>query len=216
MIYNYKSTNTDALKYLWQFSNVEQEAVAAITELLRVTQTCLSVQGTHADPFKGAFTDVGPLLWATAAASSRTFRVGVCGGEEAEEALIPLIDLINHSFDANCVLHLLNASSGAVAVTALRHIRAGESVRLNYGNMSSDAFLLRYGFVPDDNPHDRLVLPAGALSYALQESIESFQRALALNETEDFLSASEAALLSATQLRLLQVSSKLGTTLVIN
>jgi len=42
-------------------------------------------------------------------------------------------------------------------------------------------------------------------SYALQASVESFQRALALKETDDFLSASEAKELSATQLQLLQV-----------
>jgi hypothetical protein len=89
LIRNYKSTNTDALKYMWQFANVEQEAVAAITELLRVTQKCLSVQDTHADPFKGAFTDVGPLLWATAAASSRAFRVGGGGGRRQKSRFFP-------------------------------------------------------------------------------------------------------------------------------
>ena len=86
-----------------------------------------------------------------------------------------------------------------VAVRAKEDICAGTSLRLRYGELSNEELLLRYGFVLYDNPVDRLTLPPGALAYALQASVESFQRALALNETQDFLSEADAKKLSSAQ-----------------
>ena len=116
-----------------QFSNVEQQAVAAITELLHLTQRCLSIHDTAADPFMGAAIDIGALLWATASASSRAVEA-----DAEDERLIPIVDLINHSFDANCLLeHAAEvAGHGALAVTARKDIGVGESLRLSYGDVS--------------------------------------------------------------------------------
>ncbi len=96
-----------------------------------------------------------------------------------------------------------------VAVRARVDIAAGTSLRLRYGELSNEQLLLRYGFVLDDNPADRLALPAGALAYALQASVESFQRALALNEAQDFLCEADAKKLAALQVVLRSLSRRL-------
>jgi hypothetical protein len=181
-----------------QFAPVEQEAVARIQELLRITQ---SLDGGAVSPFEGADVDFEQVLWAYGTASSRALRPHSLPGGHVH-ALVPLVDLINHSFDANC--RLVDEGGGAVGLRAARPLVKGECLRLCYGPFPNDKLLLDYGFSDEENPHDFVRLPAGALSYALQESVANFQRALALNETEDFLSEAEARELSAAQLLLLQ------------
>ena len=188
-----------------QFSHVEQQAVARVKEILRVTQICQSCTGSD-HPVDGI--DIEQVLWAHATASSRALRL-----EGMHEALVPMIDLINHSFDANC--RLGDEGARGVGVRAVRNLNAGESLRLNYGDLPNDDLVLDYGFVVEENPHDFVRLPAGALSYALQESVASFQRVLALEETEDFLSEDEARALSAAQLRLLHASGLSNVTNII-
>lgn len=108
-----------------QFSNVERQAVARITELLRITQACLSLADTPHDPFNGTAIGVNELLWASAAASSRALRLPGRGGQL--EALVPVVDFVNHAFDANCCLQeaFEEADPGAVVLTAARDISAG-------------------------------------------------------------------------------------------
>jgi hypothetical protein len=78
-------------------------------------------------------------------------------------------------------------------------IAPGTSLRLRYGELSNEELLLGSGFVLYHNPFDRLVVPPRALAYALQASVESFQRALALNDTQDFLSEADAKTLASKQ-----------------
>ena len=108
-----------------------------------------------------------------------------------------------------CVLHSrMLGGMATVAVRARVDIAGSTSLRLRYGSLSNEELLLRYGFVLHDNPDDRLALPPGALAYALQASVESFQRALALNETQDFLSASDALKLSSAQVSLVSAGCR--------
>lgn len=187
-----------------QFSHVEQHAVARINELLRVTKICQSLSGSEDNPFDGHL-DIEQVLWAQATASSRALSLDCFSPEASSRALVPIMDLINHAFDANC--RLADEGAGTVGLRAVGNIDSGEPLRLNYGNVPNDELVLDYGFVTEENPHDFVRLPAGALSYALQESVASFQRTLALEETEDFLSEEEARALSAAQLRLLHAAN---------
>jgi histone-lysine N-methyltransferase SETD3 len=55
--------------------------------------------------------------WALAVVSSRAFRVA---GPQAPAALLPLIDMANHSFEPNCEVLPV---SGGVAMVAKRPVR---------------------------------------------------------------------------------------------
>jgi histone-lysine N-methyltransferase SETD3 len=91
--------------------------------------------------------------------TSRAFRVR---GPDYPAALLPLIDMANHSFDPNCevlpVATSTGAPKGSVAMFAKRSIAPGEPLLLNYGGLNSDFFFMDYGFVPANNHHDRVAL----------------------------------------------------------
>ncbi len=64
--------------------------------------------------------------------------------------LAPIVDWINHSFQANCRItgtYFEHESESFVCVKCIKDIEVGEELTLNYGNMSNYDFLMRYGFV---------------------------------------------------------------------
>ncbi|KAF8068228.1 SETD3 [Scenedesmus sp. PABB004] len=108
--------------------------------------------GTPADPFDGVAVDTNSLGWALAVVTSRAFRVA---GPTAPAALLPLIDMANHSFQPNAEVLPV---PGGVALVAKTKIPAGAPLLLSYGPLSNDFLLMDYGFVVPDNPHDRVAL----------------------------------------------------------
>lgn len=63
------------------------------------TKTLHSVRGSDKDPFSGVDIDVNGLGWGLAVVTSRAFRTR---GPDKPAALLPLIDMCNHSFEPNC------------------------------------------------------------------------------------------------------------------
>ena len=111
---------------------------------------------SHGGPFDGRTVDANALGWAYACASSRAFRIA---GPEYPAAMLPLIDVANHSFDPTAMVR--PAPGGAIEMAATKSLKTGDEVSLNYGNLTNDAFLLDYGFVPLEsaganggNPYD--------------------------------------------------------------
>jgi hypothetical protein len=110
-------------------------------------------------PFSGLDVSADALGWATACASSRAFRVA---GPDHPPAMLPLIDVANHSFEPTATVRPAfgdGVARGAVELAARRDVAAGEPVTLDYGALTNDHFLLDYGFVPTTesgggNPHD--------------------------------------------------------------
>jgi hypothetical protein len=114
----------------------------------------LAAQHTaRTDAFGGVAVNADALGWALAATTSRAFRVF---GPERPAALLPLIDMANHSFTPNATV--TPDGSGGVRMTAVAPIPKGAPVLLNYGALSNDFLLLDYGFVARDNPHDFISL----------------------------------------------------------
>jgi histone-lysine N-methyltransferase SETD3 len=111
-----------------------------------------SVELASAD-FSGARVDADALGWALSSCSSRAFRLR---GPAAPPALLPLIDLCDHSFTPNCEVAL--APNGACALVALRPIAATEPLLLSYGRLGNDFLLLDYGFVDTRNEYDAVAL----------------------------------------------------------
>ncbi|KAK4380604.1 hypothetical protein RND71_002466 [Anisodus tanguticus] len=130
-------------------------------------------------PFGGQDVDSSALGWAMSAVSSRVFRL--YGSKRPDGTwsnvpmMLPLIDMCNHSFDSNaeikkkkekraarCTKLPLCAGSGegpqGSVVVAGREIKKNDPLLLNYGCLSSDLFLLDYGFVIQSNPYDCIEL----------------------------------------------------------
>jgi hypothetical protein len=105
---------------------------------------------------------------------------------------LPLIDLINHSFDNNCRVTVASAnvdsgidilnkphsfndlldSSNSIIIQSVKDIPQPAPLSLNYGNHGNDHFLCQYGFILDDNPYDFLLLGADALGDRVELAVE--------------------------------------------
>jgi len=195
------------------FPDIQRQAAGRMAQLDLLGRECTRIQGREEDPFKGKVmskTAKTQLIWATCSVSSRAYRVrgnvGQRGGHLA--SMLPVIDLINHSFEANCVLQAAEgAGPGAVAVAAATDIACGDALRTNYGEIGNAQLLLNYGFVLDNNPYDVLTLPIGALSYVIaqvqqvQQDCESEQHPQATNAPG--MADNVAEELATQQLRLL-------------
>ena len=91
--------------------------------------------------------------WALAVVTSRAFRVR---GPTQPAAMLPLIDMCNHSFQPNCSLKA--SDNGDVQLVSLQNIGPHQPLLLSYGNLSNDFLLMDYGFVVPGNPFDRVQL----------------------------------------------------------
>eukprot|EP00873_Tetraselmis_striata_P016283 jgi/Tetstr1/436547/TSEL_002702.t1 len=107
------------------------------------------VVGTERDPFGGQIVDANALGWALAVVTSRAFRTK---GPDHPAAMLPLIDMCNHSFKPNCEIRPVRG--GAVELVATQELWPSQELLLNYGPLGNDLLLLDYGFLVDDNPHD--------------------------------------------------------------
>jgi len=145
------------------------------------------------------------LQFATWLVASRSFAIkisvddplvkegSVSTAEKAIRVLLPFIDLINHSSDsANTELHLIDPEKDDAwfAIRAVRPIKKGKEITISYGASgveSSLGLLMNYGFVPDENKIDSLLLRKGG-----EDCIES------LDGWSTTLEEDEAQLLQAT------------------
>uniref|UniRef100_A0A7S2R7G0 SET domain-containing protein n=1 Tax=Eucampia antarctica TaxID=49252 RepID=A0A7S2R7G0_9STRA len=116
------------------------------------------------------------LQFATWLASSRSFAISISSqnpdapqglatesDKKSIRVLLPYLDLINHSSnDANAELHLIDPEEDEAwfAIRATRTIRAGKEITIAYGTgvESSVGLLQNYGFVPDENKIDQMML----------------------------------------------------------
>lgn len=114
------------------------------------------------------------LAWAMSCVSSRAFQLRP---DAAHCTNLPLIDMMNHSYDNNCKVEFAAGADGRAAVpppadadlatqlayyeqpiqvVATRDIAPQTELSLNYGWHSNEHFLLNYGFMLDENPADVL------------------------------------------------------------
>ena len=168
------------------------------------------------------------LRWAAAIAGSRAYRVrGAPGGAGGDAArLLPIVDLANYAptgAGANAELRNAPATSAsseggsddprAVSLYAVEAIPKGGDVLIDYGcgaPLSNERLLLEYGFVLRPHPHDRLVLPLGAIAVGLA-AVAAVEEDDTGGEDDEQSSedggedggAAEAAALGAAQQRLL-------------
>eukprot|EP00798_Chlamydomonas_sp_ICE-L_P020881 gene20881-27724_t len=115
-----------------------------------------------ADPYQGVAVDLNALVgrmyvlfvgWAMACITSRAFRTR---GPDHPAAMLPLIDMANHSFTPNC--EVKPTDNGGIGMFAMRELKAGDTLQLSYGSLMNDFLFMDYGFLVNDNPYDRVQL----------------------------------------------------------
>jgi len=143
------------------------------------------MRGAHLDGYEAVAATVEAMGlrpedydWAVSVLHSRCFVLQPSG----LHITVPGIDMANHSFEPNAGVrtsHSPETCQGRSAVEDVCEppepepsrfelvageapIPAGEEVTISYGAWPNDLFFLLFGFVPDNNPHDAVVLFDGA------------------------------------------------------
>lgn len=73
--------------------------------------------------------------------------------QKKTDALVPLADMLNHRLPKQTSWLYCDRSRGFV-VTSLKEIPPGSEVFDSYGQKCNSRFLLNYGFVLPNNPHN--------------------------------------------------------------
>ena len=87
--------------------------------------------------------------------------------EKSIRVLLPYLDMINHSSDnPNAELHLIDPEKDDAwfAIRATRPIKKGKEITISYGASGAETsvgLLMNYGFVPEENKIDTLLLRNG-------------------------------------------------------
>mmetsp|Transcript_14698 Transcript_14698/g.28262 ORF Transcript_14698/g.28262 Transcript_14698/m.28262 type:complete len:476 (+) Transcript_14698:156-1583(+) len=130
-------------------------------DTFQVYEEALSDMGLTADDYFGALS----------VCHSRCFRFG----EQVQHLMTPGIDMANHSLEPNAaVRYQVEPSQGVEAVLEVSdsveiqrmfQLRAGEEgitagteITISYGSWPNDVFFLLFGFCPDHNENDSVVL----------------------------------------------------------
>lgn len=98
------------------------------------------------------------FLWAQFVLLSRTFGLLLDG--QHLRCFVPLADMLNHRASPQVTWGTSEDGAGFVLV-ARQAVSAGEQLHISYGAKPNYRFLLNYGFVPEFNPDDALVLYLG-------------------------------------------------------
>ena len=119
--------------------------------------------GCSYEDFKWAFSIVHTrcLKWPAHIELSHTFHVR----GDIDYALIPFADFINHSSD---VLVKTRIKNGHFQLVSWSPQNKDNQIFMNYGFHSNAYFLLQYGFVPSDNPHDFIEIAVDQVLFITQ------------------------------------------------
>lgn len=119
------------------------------------------------------------LQFATWLVASRSFAIKIMvddplvkdrvlsNSEKSIRVLLPYLDMINHSSDnPNAELHLIDPEKDDAwfAIRATRPIKKGKEITISYGASGAETsigLLMNYGFVPEENKIDTLLLRNG-------------------------------------------------------
>ena len=101
----------------------------------------------------------------------------ISSSNKSSTVLLPIIDSCNHQGSSPMASLALEPSSGRFIVRADRDISSGSQITISYGKRSNDDLLQYFGFVEEDNVHDRFVIttPLARLVNILQTNSSSSQ-----------------------------------------
>ncbi|EKX53550.1 hypothetical protein GUITHDRAFT_150215 [Guillardia theta CCMP2712] len=97
-----------------------------------------------------------PLLWLNACVISRCFHIW---NKDAVMAwMTPFVDMVNHSYDKNCVLA---TSDNAIEIKTDKAIKKGDEILFSYAHFPNSHFYWRYAFCLEENESDVLEIEGG-------------------------------------------------------
>jgi hypothetical protein len=190
----------DSIPLFWSPQQVAALQYEPLAAQLRMRAAFLRSKSAELSSYVHVFGALAPELttperlgWAMSCVSSRAFQLRPDAGHCSN---LPLIDMMNHSYDNNCKVSFdtgadgraavpppANASPAAqlafaqqlIRVEATRDIAPHTELTLNYGFHSNEHFLLNYGFLLDENPADVLEAKrdAGVLELAAEMAGET-------------------------------------------
>ncbi|ESL11265.1 hypothetical protein TRSC58_00989 [Trypanosoma rangeli SC58] len=100
------------------------------------------------------------IMWARATFDSRAFNLNVDG--RVVLALVPVADMINHHNHSNVLVRKVEPDGGDFVMQIGASLTAGDVGRelwMSYGPLQNWELLQFYGFVMEENEHDRLPFP---------------------------------------------------------
>lgn len=115
--------------------------------------------GIEREEFMGHFT-IENIMWARAVFDSRAFNLNVDG--RVVLALVPCADMINHSNHPDVLIRRVEPCGGDFVMqvgAGLTREDVGRELGMSYGPLQNWELLQHYGFVLDDNEHDKLPFP---------------------------------------------------------
>ena len=77
--------------------------------------------------------------------------------DDGSVALVPGLDLFNHSSESST--YITGTREGVRIVNQDGFLRSGQQAFISYGGKTSGELLISYGFCPDQNPHDGVLVP---------------------------------------------------------
>lgn len=90
--------------------------------------------------------------------------------ESGEVLMIPMADMLNHSFANNAHCKYLNG--GGMSMEAIKTIKKGEQIYNTFGVTSNSQLLLKYGFIELPNPMSFMTIYGYEIEQYLEECIE--------------------------------------------
>ena len=91
--------------------------------------------------------------WALSHVGARAMDVMINGS--AEPAIVPFVDLCNHTAEPNAAVRF---EANEFVLTAIRTVESGEQLCISYGDKSNAELIFGYGFAMAVNPSDTLIL----------------------------------------------------------
>lgn len=102
----------------------------------------------------GLYEDRSEFLDALDLVCSRTTRIG------SDLLLVPFLDMANHASQEEGGGYYVRDGADVCLIVGERGVRKGGEVTLNYGPRRNEDWLIHYGFLPDRNTADAMILPS--------------------------------------------------------
>lgn len=131
-------------------------------------KSVLAFTKKHRALFADAHSSWPAYRWVNGLIMSRAFEE-----KAGHPFLVPILDYINtHPTAVNCAVHF--EPRGAVIRTLPNvKIAKGQQLFISYGyELSNAQFLIRYGFVPESNPHNGVDVLASTVSLICMDMFE--------------------------------------------
>ncbi|RNE99165.1 SET domain containing protein [Trypanosoma rangeli] len=150
--------------------DVLDDVLAKRAQLVQYHTTVMTVLPLIYEAFAGScrlgkenFLDcfsIEAMMWARATFDSRAFNLNVDG--RVVLALVPVADMINHHNHSNVLVRKVEPDGGDFVMQIGASLTAedvGRELWMSYGPLQNWELLQFYGFVMEENEHDRLPFP---------------------------------------------------------